>query len=238
MQQKEAIWQELERFSVVYGVDASLTDFAEDISSVFELVGKRTNADKPHAIASVMMRHAAFVYVSQLYMLSKYRMKWSGDNSKIGLADRELNGRWAPQWVFPEGSWISVDGDEQAFSALQRIMCHHCRTLVKAVAMQTKSSPIVLWENIWGYVLWMYVQLFQESGEASDRARHDLEQLLKNDIWQGMERQSPFQKFLNGLTPEESMANYARVTCCLYYLIPGHKKCSYCPKLSNDKCLQ
>ncbi|RFU66033.1 IucA/IucC family C-terminal-domain containing protein [Peribacillus glennii] len=237
MQQIE-IWKEVERFNVLRHENPSMGDFALDLPSVFELVRQRTNASKPPAMASVFMRHVAFVYVSQLYMLSKYRKKWSGDHRRIGLLDGESNGRWSPQWTFQDGDWVSVDDDEHVRLTLQNIIREQCLPLIKAVARQTKSSPLVLWENVWGYVLWMYTQLFQDSEDVSKQARGDLEFLLKDETWTGMERRSPFKRFLNDQTPEESMSNYSRVTCCLYYMIPGNEKCPYCPKLSTDRCLQ
>ncbi|PLT33154.1 hypothetical protein [Bacillus sp. V5-8f] len=235
--QEVAIWKELERFNILCDEKVSVENFAKDLSSVFELAQQRTNASKPHAMASVLMRNAAFVYVSQLFILSKYRMKWSGDYGKVGLLDGDVNGRWSPMWVFPQGEWVPVEGDAETHSALQTLICDQCRQLIKAVAKATKSSPFVLWENVWGYMLWMYVQLFQESSDIADRARKDIEYFLRDETWRGLERRSPFQKFLTGQTPEESMANYARITCCLYYMIPGNDKCPYCPKVSNDRCL-
>ncbi|MBM7693043.1 ferric iron reductase protein FhuF [Peribacillus deserti] len=235
--QKEAIWQELERFNVVFDEKVPLSAALEDLSALFDLVSKRNGTEKPFAIASVLMRHTAFIFVAQLYILSKYRMIWTGNMNEIRVIDREIRGRWLPQWLFPEGNWRTASSGEEVSSALKRIISKDCRSLVKSVAKHTNSSPSVLWENVWGYVLWMYVQLMQ-SGEDADRARNDITLLLEPDIWQGMESRSPFSKFLNGQTPEESMAAYARVTCCLYYLIPGNESCSYCPRLSKDQCLQ
>ncbi|PLT28543.1 (2Fe-2S)-binding protein [Peribacillus deserti] len=237
MLQKEAIWQELERFNVVSGGEAPLSDTLDDLSSLLNLVSKRTQTDKPYALGSVLVRQTAFIFVSQLYILSKYRLTWTGNIKEIRVLDQEISGKWMPQWLFPEGSWVSAANDADVISALKKIICEDCRNFIKDVAQATKSSPSVLWENIWGYALWMYVQLMQ-SDENASFARHDITLLLETEIWQGFESRSPFVKCLNGQTPEESMAAYARVTCCLYYLIPGHDSCSYCPRLSKDKCLQ
>ncbi|WP_409304802.1 (2Fe-2S)-binding protein [Peribacillus sp. SCS-155] len=236
MLMKEAIWRELERFNIIEDHDGKPVAL-KDLSSLLQIAKQGTGTEPPYAIASVLMRSIAFVFVAQLYALSKYRLKWSGDGREIFIANRTIGGRWAPQWILQNGSWVTVS-EEDVFLSLQRMICDECGPIVKALAIETKSSPMVLWENVWGYVLWMYVQLFQESGPIAERAHQDLELLLDHDVWKDIERSSPFKKFLQGKTPEEAMASFARVTCCLYYMVPGNERCSYCPLLSRDKCLQ
>lgn len=233
MLQKEAIWQELERFNVVHDENFTIDSLGTDFDSLLELARKGTNAEQPYVLASVLMRNIAFVFTAQLYVLSKYRLKWTGPISEIGLADRTLNDRWFPQWVFSEGCWISLEKEMDVIATIKQIICQDCNTIVQELARKTKSSPLVLWENVWGYVLWMYVQLLRETGDVSPHARYDLEQLLDSKTWKSVKQYSPFQKFLNGKSPEEAMAHYARVTCCLYYQVPGNEKCSYCPKTRN-----
>ncbi|WP_409295530.1 (2Fe-2S)-binding protein [Peribacillus sp. SCS-26] len=237
MMQQEAIWQELERFNICHDERADFTVNPDDPAPLLELAQARTKAEMPHAIGSVLMRNAAFIFVARLYMLSKYRLAWKGESSRFGVRDHEAYGRWSPQWLLGAGEWIAVT-EEKAEEDLREIMCADCSCLVRSVAAATKSSQVVLWENVWGYVLWMFTGLIKEKGVEAGRARLDLKLLLEDEIWQGRERRSPFQKFLNGMTPEKSMEQYARVTCCLFYLVPGNEKCSYCPKLSHDLCLK
>lgn len=234
MLQKELIWKELERFNVVVdeAVDASL--LVEDLPSLLEITGIRTNAQQPYVQASVLMRHIAFVFTAQLFALSSYRLKWTGSVGRVGLVDKLNQERWSPHWVFAEGNWVSLGTNEDVASALKEIICRDCHEIVVALARATHSSQLVLWENVWGYVLWMYVQLLKQPGEISERAQNDLNILLDTETWKGVRRTSPFKQFLCWKSPEEAMANFTRVTCCLYYQAPGNEKCPYCPK--NDKC--
>lgn len=234
MLQQNELWRELENFQIVPHETTTVPLFDKDFSKLFNLVKERTKAEQPYVIASILMRHAAFLFTGQLFILSKYRVKWTGDVSQVGVVDRIINNRWAPQWSLSSGKWIPLETEKDVKETIQRIICHDCRMIVKAVSAESKSSPLVLWENIWGYVLWMYVQLLNQGDDISTRARDDLEFLLDSATWKDIERYSPFQRFLNGQTPEEAMAHYARVTCCYYYKVPGNDKCSYCPKKQTD----
>ncbi|SDN94475.1 Ferric iron reductase FhuF-like transporter [Paenibacillus sp. yr247] len=233
MSNANEIWEEIKRFSVEPAQDASVGCF--ELSELLSLVKERMNAQAPHIAASLYMRHAAFIFVGRLFALSKYRVKWTGELRRIGLADRTIEGRWAPLWTFADGDWAATRSDREVAEALQAIVCGDARKLVQTLAGYTNSSQAVLWENIWGYVLWMYVQLMQEPGECAERARSDLQLLLDKSVWEGVERKSPFTRFLGDQTPEAAMAAYKRVTCCFYYEVPGFQKCSYCPTLKTDE---
>lgn len=236
MLQQNELWKELEQFHIVHD-DVPIGVFLEkDLSKLLLLVKERTKAEQLYVMGSILMRHVAFLFIAQLFILSKYRVKWTGDVSQVRVIDRFLNDRWAPQWSLSSEKWIRVKTEQDVKETIQRLICQDCRRIVQAVAAETNSSPLVLWENIWGYVLWMYVQLLQQGEDISSRARHDLDYLLDPVTWKDIERTSPFQRFLNGQTPEDAMANYARVTCCSYYQIPGNEKCSYCPK-NHHTCL-
>jgi ferric iron reductase protein FhuF len=233
LEQKE-LWRELENFYIVQNETATVPLIDKDFSKLLNLAKERTKAEQPYVAASILMRHAAFLFTAQLYILSKYRVKWTGDLAQVRIVNRTLDDRWAPQWSLSGGKWIPVETEKDVKEIIKRMICHDCRMIVKAVAAETNSSPLVLWENIWGYILWMYVQLLNQGDDISSRARDDLEFLLDSATWKGIERHSPFQRFLNGQTPEEAMAHYARVTCCYYYKIPGNDRCSYCPKNQKD----
>ncbi|WP_035322093.1 (2Fe-2S)-binding protein [Peribacillus kribbensis] len=233
---QQRIWQELEQFNIKQNMGSTLPKL-ENLSAILKIASDRTKADTPHSMASVFIRNAAFIFVAQLYALSKFRAVWTGKSTSISMADHEAYGRWMPQWSFPDGEWAEVKDEEDVHSALKSIILQDGYSLIHQTAEATKSSRLVLWENVWGYALWMYTQLFQEDEEINSRARGDLDILLDDSFWAGRERTSPFKKFLKGLTPEGSMSDYARVTCCLYYLIPGNDKCPYCPMMSRDKCL-
>lgn len=77
MGQKVALWKELERFSVVHHEQENTLYLGTDMPLLFRLIRERTKAEQPHVIASIFMRHIAIVFTAQLYILSKYRLKWT-----------------------------------------------------------------------------------------------------------------------------------------------------------------
>lgn len=235
MLQQNELWRELENFHIVQGEKSTVASLEEDLSNLLHLVKERTKAEQPYVLASIWMRHVACLFTAQLFALCKYRHQWTGDVSQARVIDRFLHDRWAPQWSLHRGKWIPVESEKDVKEAIQRIFCHDCRMIIEALVAETNCSPLVLWENVWGYVRWMYGQLLQQQEDIHSRARHDLEYLLDSATWKDVETDSPFRRFLNGQNPVDDMANYARVTCCYYYKIPGKEKCPYCPKNQSVK---
>ncbi|RFU67585.1 hypothetical protein D0469_14335 [Peribacillus saganii] len=234
MAQETEIWKELEQYYVIQNGATMSACFDGDLAPLLELVSQKTNSEQPYVTASMVTRCAAFIFTARLFALCKFRVKWTGHLSRIGLADHVVNGSWFPQWVLSDGNWEKIQDEADILAEIQRILCLDCRQIVKSVSYETNSSQHVLWENIWGYVLWMYVQLLRQPSDIQSKASHDLNILLDSQTWSGVERSSPFKRFLRGKTPEEAMDQFSRVTCCYYYKIPGHQKCSYCPNLHKQ----
>ena len=98
--------------------------------------------------------------------------------------------------------------------------------VVNYLSKRAKISKLILWENIWGYVLWMYSMILQEN---SPSAQYDLDVLLEDETWKPAMRRSPFKQYLKNQQALDAMANYKRTTCCLYKELPNTEKCPYCP---------
>ncbi|PLS15854.1 hypothetical protein CVD28_20340 [Bacillus sp. M6-12] len=235
MTQDLEIWKDLEQYNVYRSGATMAACFGADLVPLLELARQRTGAEQPYVNASMVTRCAAFIFTARLFALCKYRVKWTGQLSSIGLQDHVGNGNWFPRWVFSDGSWEKVQDEADILAELKRILCIDCRQIVKSVASQANSPQHVLWENIWGYVLWMYVQLLRQPGELAGKASNDLSIVLDSKTWSEVERSSPFNRFLRGKKPVEAMDHFSRVTCCYYYKIPGHQKCSYCPNLQKKE---
>jgi len=65
--------------------------------------------------------------------------------------------------------------------------------------------------------------------ENSSFAQQDLDVLLDDEVWKPAMRRSPFKQYLNNQQALDAMANYKRLTCCLYKELPNTEKCPYCP---------
>jgi ferric iron reductase protein FhuF len=178
----------------------------------------------------MLFRRYAFVITAQLFMLSKHRLAWQGNIQDISILDDSNDKQWLPTFLFKTDDWVNVEV-ENVEHTIRTILSKFGASLLLPIATKTKTSRLVLWENIWGYTLWMYAELLKSS-DINTRVENDLSILLDEEIWVGIEKHSPFKKFLGDKTVPESVQSFKRVTCCFYYEIEGNDKCPYCPNAS------
>ncbi|NMD68665.1 hypothetical protein HHO41_00080 [Bacillus sp. DNRA2] len=205
----------------------------ESLDALLQYAKESIGNDRDRVAASMFFRRYAFVMTAQLFMLSKHRVAWQGELQDISIIDDGNNPHWLPTFFLKNNDWVKVEEDKVADS-IRSILAKFGAALLLAVAAKTKTSRLVLWENIWSYTLWMYAELLKES-DISPKVEKDLAILLNDEVWAGIEKQSPFKKFLGDKTVPESVQSFKRVTCCFYYEIDGNDKCAYCPNAGCSK---
>ena len=162
---------------------------------------------------SIFMRRFGFFITAQLYLLAHGKM-WDGPLAEVHLEKTE-------------GSFgFTIDERfirERREGDLEAVLKSYAFPVVEAFRKAGHVSKIILWENIWGYAIWMYGM------QDSEQARLDIEALMAADIWQPEMRKSFFNQFLDTRSFDEAKADYKRITCCLLKEIPENDKCPYCP---------
>ncbi|PWA12036.1 hypothetical protein DCC39_08110 [Pueribacillus theae] len=221
-------WKELKQYRIVKEKDNAIF-LASNYAEALRTTEKHTKASIPRVKSSMWVRRYAFVVVALLFMLSKYRLLWTGTLKNIHVIDSFQGENWLPSFYFEKDEWVKVS-DKEAKKAFQTILGTFAGDTIQHLAKKTKISRLILWENVWGYVIWMYSMLIPEK----DKALADLDFLIQNGVWEGIERRSPFGRFLNRRTLEEAMNDYKRVTCCFFFEIPGCSMCSYCPRMKKN----
>ncbi|WP_307320531.1 hypothetical protein [Evansella vedderi] len=166
---------------------------------------------------SIFMRRYGFFIAAQLFLKAHHKI-WDGPLENIYLVENE------------GGITFNLDGKYVRAAQendLEMIVEKYGHNVVQRMSMLGHLSKITLWENIWGYVQWMYSQLELEQGKK------DLKTLLDDAVWHPHTRTSMFRKFLAGQKFEEAAKNYKRITCCLLKELPATTKCPYCPHLKK-----
>jgi ferric iron reductase protein FhuF len=181
-------------------------------------ISKSYGSPNKAVATSIFMRRYGLFIAAQLY-LKAHNKVWAGTLEQI--------------YVFKTADTISFQIDphfirDEQEGDLERILNVYCHSVVEALSQKGTLSKLVLWENIWGYVMWMYSQTHTLQAKA------DLAILLKDDIWQQEMRTSMFRKFLGGRTFEEASSEFKRKTCCLLKELPNTDCCPYCPYLQSD----
>lgn len=202
----------------------------ESLDALLHYSKNRIGNGRDRVAVSMLFRRYAFVITAQLFMLSKHRLAWQGEIQDISIIDDPSDTQWLPKYLFKNNDWVDV-AEGTVEGSIHSILTRFGGALMLPLATKTKTSRLVLWENIWAYTLWMYAELLKDAA-ISTRVENDLAILLKDEIWLGIEKCSPFKKFLGDKTVPESVQSFKRVTCCFYYEIDGNEKCSYCPNAS------
>lgn len=215
----------LERFSVHVDEQSNVFSSVADVLSesgsdkLFELVQRLSGAPTTTVATSVYMRRHGFFIAAQLHVLSEYNLLWAGDLKDVSLVienDTIL-------FSVPSDGFRNGQNREQEIRFILETYGH---PVVDYLSKRTKIAKLILWENIWGYVLWMYSMLLEENSSV---AQQDLDVLLEDETWKPAMRRSPFKQYLNNKQALDAMANYKRLTCCLYKELPNTDKCPYCP---------
>ncbi len=172
-----------------------------------------TGAPNEAVSTSVFMRRFGFFITAQLYLLAHGKM-WDGTLDEVYLENTEGSISFAVDERFIRER---LDGD------LEKVLKDYAFPVIEAFRLAGHVSKIILWENVWGYAIWMYGM------QDSEQAERDIETLMESEIWQPEMRKSYFRQFLGGRSFEEAKADYKRITCCLYKELPETDKCPYCP---------
>ncbi|OMP66489.1 hypothetical protein [Domibacillus epiphyticus] len=162
------------------------------------------------AAASMWMRRYGLFITGHLYMFSKYRRVWNGTPAQVGIVIRSGES-WPLFFQLNHEKWDQCD-DDGARLILDRLV----NPVIELLAKNAKLPPVISRENIFGYALWMYVNVLEDAGDL---------RLLRE-----------YERFLQKKGPAEAMQSYTRMTCCLYKEVPGCDKCPYCPMVKEKAC--
>ncbi|AQQ52727.1 hypothetical protein [Planococcus lenghuensis] len=201
-----------------------LTEEPDGFMSLAEAIGSRsqeliddlkhtTGAPTSAVASSVFMRRFGLFIAGQLYLLAHGQI-WDGPPGAVRLKQT------AHGIAFSADSRFIRKRKEED---LALVLKQQAAPVVESVRKAGHVSKLILWENIWGYVIWMYGMTDTEQAQA------DVQQLLDDDFWKPDMKKSHFRQFLNGKTLAESQQDYKRLTCCLYKELPDTDKCPYCP---------
>lgn len=122
-------------------------------------------------------------------------------------------------------SLFKVVGPHERFSAFHYILHEQTAALIDSFRSTVKISPIILWDNILGSVIWFYANLEQRNPR---RTAEDLEWLMDAANWAPM-RKSHVAQLLGDASLRQAVSGPLRKTCCLYKELPHFDTCTFCP---------
>lgn len=178
------------------------------------------------ALSYFTKRYGMFISM-QFYMMIAYEEVWQGDYSAIGFIARDEYGRRSLSMTANSHDWDFVD-EEERYEAIHTILHEQCLPVIQALRNITSISPLLIWENIFGYMLWHFHTLLQNP-MTTDTAREIVDILEADDVWQGIAETSIWHRYTNGVHPTSLINVPVRKTCCFSKDVPGLMVCGFCP---------
>ena len=200
--------------------DFYLTDFRN------LMMGITNAATETAAISHFSRRYGMFVAM-QFYMLSAYDEVWDGNFKDIRFAIVEEYGMRTLGTFISANDFRYVNDDERE-SVIRTILFKQTFEIVQQLRKATTISPLTIWENIFGYMLWHYHTLL-ENPAVADRAFEDLEILEDSKVWALFSNKSLFKEYTGGVNPSNLINVPVRKSCCFSKDIPGLQACGFCP---------
>lgn len=115
---------------------------------------------------------------------------------------------------------------ENRQEAMHFILTEQVDSLITEFRKYVKISPLILWENVLGSVVWFYATL--EKREPR-RTAEDIDWLLEPSNWAPI-KTSYLQKLMGTASLEQAVSGPLRKTCCLYKELPAFATCTFCPQ--------
>lgn len=196
----------------------------EDILNVVQAVSGSPNRT---VASSYFMRRFGMFTAMQFYNLAAYDEMWDGAKNHLHFGAKVEYGKLSVSIFASPEDWRYVEEDERRI-VIRRILKDQCDAVIRRIRTITSVSPLTLWENIFGFLLWQYHVLL-ENPATSVGARADLEMLKDDALWEGIAPRSLFATYLRGCEPSALLNTEVRTTCCFSKDVPGLMQCGFCP---------
>lgn len=186
-----------------------------------------SRTDNKTVAASYFMRRLGMFTAMQFYNLASYDEVWDGTPDRLLFGAKEEFGNIAVSMFADQEDWRYVEEDERR-EVIKRILTEECAVVIRQIKTVANVASLVLWESIFGFLLWHYHVLLENPGTAEE-ARADLDMLKDDTLWEDIAPHSLFAAYLKGSEPSTLLNTVVRTTCCLSKDVPGLMQCGFCP---------
>ena len=186
-----------------------------------------TGIDNKTVAASYFMRRYGMFVSTQFVMLATYDEMWNGDASDLRFGLNVEYGNKAVSMYVDKNHYKDVENEDRK-RIIQTVLKEQIHSVIVEIRKHSSVSPLTLWENVFGFMLWHYAVLLGQPS-TSPQARIDLELLKLDELWVGIASYSLFNTYLKGLEPNQLLNTPVRTTCCFSKDVPGLQKCGFCP---------
>ncbi len=195
-----------------------------DFLSVVQAI---TGIDNRTVAASYLMRRYGMFASTQFVMLATYDEVWLGELDDFQFATNVEYGNKGISMYIDKIHYVDIEKQPRQL-IIHQILKDQIHSLLVEIRKHSSVSPLTLWENVFGFLLWHYAVMLSQP-TTSKQARIDLEILKSDEVWVGIAPRSLFAMYLQGLEPAQLLNTTVRTTCCFSKDVPGLLKCGFCP---------
>jgi len=194
---------------------------------ILPIVKTVTGIDNAVVAASYLMRRYGMFVSTQFVMFTTYDELWLGPTSEIQFGAITEYGNRSISMFIQSHHYRDVE-NKPRHEMIRYLLHEQIYPLVFELRRYANVSPLTLWENVFGFLLWHYYEMLGNPA-TTEQARTDLNLLKSDDLWIGISEKSLFAHYLKGREPEQLIQTAVRTTCCFSKDVPGLQVCGFCP---------
>ena len=219
--------KQLNNYSVFTQPNGTILFNGNNVANALPIIKHICSAPNDPVAASFFMRRVGMFISMQFYMMTMYDEIWDGPLEQLQFfGTTEYGNKTVSTFIPPE---YFRDVQENRKIDVQLIWEQQCSPIIEQLRSQCSISPLTLWENVFGYLLWHYYTFF-ENLALEEKARHDWNLLKEPAIWKAFTSKEFLRLYLKDRNPAELINTTVRTTCCFSKDIPGLQKCGFCPQ--------
>lgn len=220
--------QQLNNYSVYTQANGTTLFHGNNVANALPTIKLISSAPNETVAASYFMRRVGMFISMQFYMMTMYDEIWDGPLEQLQFFGTTEYGNKTISTFIPLEYFRDVQ--ENRGVDIQLIWELQCSPIIQQLRSVCSISPLTLWENVFGYLLWHYYMFF-ENPVLEEKARHDWYLLRDPLIWKAFSSKEYLQFYLKDQNPSELINTTVRTTCCFSKDIPGLQKCGFCPQI-------
>ncbi|MDN4073811.1 IucA/IucC family C-terminal-domain containing protein [Fictibacillus terranigra] len=209
----------------------------ENMLSFIEEAAKKIGSREDRVTASLFFKRYVFCCLtSSLYALSLRNKQFDMRLQNVIIIDEQDKHSWLPSFSLQNLEGISMAGDRERWrsSVIEMIFAQNITILLDHLALYTKASKAMLWENALIYIAWLYDAWRSEEHPAHIKKRLEEDYRFIVQEAEGFHFGTSSNPFLNSSRKYEEKEMPKRQTCCLYYRTDGGTCCKTCPLKEAD----
>ena len=165
----------------------------EFLPDFLTLIKAISNVESDTIALSYFTRRYGMFVAMQFYMLTMYDEVWDGTLDHLKFGVKKEFGNNALCMFTLSSDWKMIDEEERK-TTFKKILEQQCHTIFAQLRKITSVSPKMLWENVFGYLLWHLHVLLSNPGTC-EQAQMDLTLLEDDSLWSSFANQSYFKKY-------------------------------------------